>query len=378
MNNAAYICGMETIIYFEKKRDLKEPVVEPIGMKTYMLVRVGLDVEPDRWFGAKLGKPIYEPRSAMEQGRETGEWKLSILHPIRARRLRRRVIQSQSRECEARYEHLREYHIQLEQWRGKIRETEEAMSRLHADLTALHQPREPIYAVYEDALRKVLFPKGNRQEWNVELPDDACKGSMVARLWYHRLPFQEFTSYIHPFWVEQLVGDEICVHLPRHVLIIGRHTGVNWFLRKYAPHLKSINWLLPERDCEQGFEQFLEDFYEEFGLVIGCRTYSDEIMLRRENISGSERTLVFDFAGGENLPAVKLAEGSLWVDLYASESKQRKVQSAYPALTYISLKSKWKQAQKSRNKPFVLDIVGGNGYNTWESEGMVEPSGSRR
>ncbi len=48
---------MDTIIYIYRKKGLREPIIEPIGLKSYMLIRVALDVREDEWFGLRLGLP---------------------------------------------------------------------------------------------------------------------------------------------------------------------------------------------------------------------------------------------------------------------------------------------------------------------------------
>ena len=45
---------MDTILYIYKKRDLERPRTEPVGLKTYLLIRIGLDVEEGRWFDKRL------------------------------------------------------------------------------------------------------------------------------------------------------------------------------------------------------------------------------------------------------------------------------------------------------------------------------------
>ena len=48
---------MDTILFFYKKRGLQAPEPEPVGLKSYMLVRVAMDVGEEEWFGEKLRLP---------------------------------------------------------------------------------------------------------------------------------------------------------------------------------------------------------------------------------------------------------------------------------------------------------------------------------
>ncbi len=44
-------------MFFYKKRGLQAPEPEPVGLKSYMLVRVAMDVGEEEWFGEKLRLP---------------------------------------------------------------------------------------------------------------------------------------------------------------------------------------------------------------------------------------------------------------------------------------------------------------------------------
>ena len=52
---------MDTILYLYKKRGLEKPEIEPVGLKTYLLIRIGLDVGEGQWFGK-----VPEPRPGRE------------------------------------------------------------------------------------------------------------------------------------------------------------------------------------------------------------------------------------------------------------------------------------------------------------------------
>lgn len=48
-------------MYLYKKRGLEKPEIEPVGLKTYLLIRIGLDVGEGQWFGK-----VPEPRPGRE------------------------------------------------------------------------------------------------------------------------------------------------------------------------------------------------------------------------------------------------------------------------------------------------------------------------
>ncbi len=366
MNDAAYIDGMETIIYFVRKKGLSEPLVEPIGMKTYLLVRVSLDMDAEKWCGIDLHKPEkpeYRSAGALQCAdivtrEQVGSvpprfpvedsFGYRIVHPIQTYRRRREENALRQQECQHRFEILREYHLRLEQWKERVQKSECSLRKLAEELAQLQEPGEMMYAVYED-------------DWQENF------------LWYRHITILKFKDYDVPFWIKQLLPE----HLPYHIVIIGKNWHICSILEQYSARLKSIRWFLPEREYDGEFREYLESFYEEYGLVISCRTYSDVNMLRRETIQCQECAIILDFTGDSNLSAAGLCRGSMWVDIYSIEAKQKKIEGRYPGVTYFSLKSVWKQIQKSRNLPFILDSPWENGYNTWESEGIIKPISHR-
>lgn len=399
---------METIIYFQKKRGLKEPVIEPIGMKTYLLVRVTLNVEREEWFGASLKEPevpgdagnVVEPvqtayedsvdalgASVFEGNSEAS--KVSIpdeedsypervtarcegaravsprkrnrchfFHPFKALRQRREEMTGRQQECERRFQSVRDYHIQLELWQQRMQEIEAAIQTLMQKMMELPQPEEPVYAVYEDCLRTFLVGENGSENAKPE--------RRLRILWKRHVDLAEFGDYTSPFWIEQTLPE----HLPPRFLIVGRNRNICPILERCTNRLKSIRWLLPEKDCTADFRDYLEAFYEEYGLVISYRTFSDPGQLRRTELSCEEETVIFDFTREGYVQTAGVARGSIWLDLYSVEEKQKKMECRNPGIFYFSLKKKWKQVQKVRNMPFFLDTAKENGYNTWESEGI--------
>lgn len=383
---------METIIYFQKKRGLKEPAIEPIGMKAYLLVRVGLNVEQEEWFGVSpeepkppvfsgrveaLGASVFDgnsevskvsiqdvedlrPESVAARCEGAGKRRLRrLLHPFVTLRQRREETARRQLECERRFEKVKDYHIQLEQWQQNLQEIETAIQTLMQKIMELPQPEQPMFAVYEDCLRVLLIAESGGESAQPE--------RRLCILWKRYIELAEFRDYTSPFWIEQTLPQ----HLPPRFLILGRNQNICPILERCTNRLKSIHWLLPEKDCTSDFRDYLDAFYEEYGLVISYRTYSDTGQLRRGALTCPEETVIFDFTREGYVQAAGVARGSIWLDLHSMEEKQKKMECRNPGVFYFSLKKKWKQVQKVRNMPFFLDTVKENGYNTWESEGIL-------
>lgn len=62
---------MDTILYLYKKRDVQKPLVEAISQKTYLLVKIGMDVEPYRWFLQYLPRKRPMPEIDPAEGRHS-------------------------------------------------------------------------------------------------------------------------------------------------------------------------------------------------------------------------------------------------------------------------------------------------------------------
>ena len=61
---------MDTILYLYKKKDIEEPFVEAIRRKSHLLIKVGMDVEPYRWFVQRLPHKQSRPEITLMGGKE--------------------------------------------------------------------------------------------------------------------------------------------------------------------------------------------------------------------------------------------------------------------------------------------------------------------
>ena len=141
-------------MYFYKKRGLQAPETEPVGLKTYMLVRVALDVGEDEWFGTKLELPESEAHSGAAEGHE----------PEKGRKkggfLKRRRERKRMREEALRREAL------LAEREGRIQEAEASIKKLAGQVAELAGEGNVCYCVYESGIRRKLL---GRQSRNTEI-----------------------------------------------------------------------------------------------------------------------------------------------------------------------------------------------------------------
>lgn len=368
--------SMDTIIFFYKKRGAGPPWAEPVGLKTYMLIRVPMDMGEEDWPGLGSGEEDCMPpkeRKAAEPGRARGPggfwgrlWRsggrksrrgpetcgeephegspgtcpeepfrsrgalgrlwAALPHPLKKLRQRRQDRMRQRRqEREAQCLEARRRERQV-----RMGESMEALSR---EIRELAGEEGNCYAVYADSVEKRISP-----------------------LWkeYFRVP--RFQGYTRRFWVELLMEEAAW---PRFV-ILGTADCLPELIVKYAGRMKSLRWVLPEGSCDQALQDFVEDFYLEYGLAVVLQTFhpSSSAPWRREgalaagSLAGGGPVNILDFTG-EPCLLLGAAEGSVWLDMMSMEEKKRRIEARGAGIIYFSLKEKWRRAQKRCNPPLL-------------------------
>ena len=191
----------------------------------------------------------------------------------------------------------------------------------------------------------------------------------MARMWQEYFPIPEFGEYGSPEWMEQLIPETLCPN----ILILGNGMGIYKVLEKHARKIKEVRWILFREDYDEVFRNFIEDFYLEHGLAIRYHVITDVAYLAEKGVGCAEATTVFDFTGSLNVRIQKMARGSMWLDVRASYAKWQQLnpfaEGKNAVLEYRSLYKMWTEKQKKYNRPYFLDSIEENGYNTLETVG---------
>lgn len=397
---------MDTILYFYRKRGLKAPAAEPVGLKTYLLIRVGLDAEEGRWFDKRLdegikdsggrvaqieagkekaitGQPGRNPGNAAEDVSRAvqGESKdggtrgdgsvLQILrHPWKTSRVRWMERKRKREEQARQYARQQEENCRLAARAQMLEEVSASIERLALEVAELAGGMESCLCAYEDSLRKALTGEGRQAEtvlygrdsgWRV--PEEAYlesredrqgedargSGATLLGLWQKYFPLKEFHDYTNRFWVEQLFQWAI---LP-HFIILGTAEGIFPVIEAYAARMKSMRWILTQAEYDQQMADFVEDFYTEYGLAIELELLEDAAALKRLRLFCKEAVNMVDFTGEAYMAVQVLPEGSIWLDMFSVEEKRRRILARDKKTAYISLKELWKIAQKRCNCPVL-------------------------
>ncbi|SOY29509.1 hypothetical protein AMURIS_02230 [Acetatifactor muris] len=331
---------MDTIIYFLKKKGLKEPLIEPVGLKSHMLIRVSLDVEEEDWFGIsfRMAEPGYQSRSASEaaemQKQEKQDNRSSMWHPLKALRQMYRVKKEAGQEKRRRRAEALEQEKLLAEREERIGRTEEAIGRLLRDIKALAEEERDCCCVYENKVRKALL---------------AAEKCVLSFLWQKYFDFPEFTDYAGSFWVKLLMPQAVWPHF----VILGTAPCLYAVLEEAAHRMKSLRWIVPEEDCTDELLEFVEDFYTEYGLAIALQPLTGKAAWKRFRLSAPLPVNILDFTGEMQGTMSEIAETSVWLDMLSSEEKRRRIAGRNSGIVYVSLKEKWKYAQRRCNRPVL-------------------------
>lgn len=317
---AAYIICMDTIVFFYKKRGLQEPETDAgarqgAGTDRYYLIRVGLDLEGELWFGQSVGQNV--------PGQE-----LSLLETDETEPPRGRGLFGVLRR--ARYER-----------RERIRR-EEAARRLEQALLRREEQRKAT----EDKMRLAAERIINRVSEGGEcryVCEEGLKKCVAWEVWLRYFPVEEFSDYLKPFWAGQL----LCRVKHTQFVILGAGESVYGLIESCAPRMKGIRWIVREQDCTRELTEFVEDFCVEYGLAVALQTMSGRTGYRRICLSCPEPVNILDFSGEDRIAVSDVARDSVWLDMLSSEEKRRRLKERDTGIRYFSLKEEWKPRRES-------------------------------
>lgn len=167
----------------------------------------------------------------------------------------------------------------------------------------------------------------------------------------------EFTDYLEEKWVEHLMSYAV---LP-HFLILGSAPCLGNILLRHAVKMKSLRFILRERDYTEELQGVVEVLYEEYGLAASIQFVQEDEDYRKLTQLSPIPCSVLDFTGQEKTASWAAADGSIWLDLCSLPEKERRMERRNGGIQYFSLKKEWKQPQKALR---YLDTVDKNRYNT--------------
>lgn len=281
------------------------------GRQEYSLIRAGLNLTGESWFGQDIGQTVPEETQALLETEEPDmpcrKGILGVLQRIRQER------QEMKRRVEAQLRLEQALAVREEQ----LKETERQM-RLAAE--------------------RILKRAGTEGECRF-VCEESLKKCAVWRVWLERFPIKEFDGYLQDFWIEQLLP--YAVH-PQFV-ILGACEGIDALIESCAHRMRSLKWILKEQEYTPALRDFVERFCEEYGLAIALWTVSGRTAYRKLRLVCPEPANILDFTEETGIRTAEIAEGSVWLDMRSSEEKYRRIAGRSTGIRYYSLKAGWKR-----------------------------------
>lgn len=327
---------MDTIIYIYKKRNLQKPVIESVQMKDYLLVRVGMNVGENRWFSHSF-TPMDLTGTAAVGRRFPADDSQGHLPAVGSRSRQKDTCPGDTLKARLRkiWGRRSRRKIQNQQNRALRKTSEQVCTEIQSFLENLRTCVDDRYecrCVYADAVRNCLVNTEDRE-----------KGIWLPMLWRQFWQFPEFDAFLQPQWVEPLL-ENARLH---HYVVLGTAESVYTAILHCASRMKSLRWFLQERDCGQEIQDFVEDFYGEYGLAASLHPLEGERVFSRLLLETMEPVCVLDFTGEPRIPAGGLARGSIWLDFCSIEEKARRMTDREEGISYFSVKEIWKRVGKS-------------------------------
>ncbi len=307
---------MNTIIYFYQKRDIREPEIDvrteaSSDNQEYTLIRVGLNLKGESWFGQNMGQTVPEETQALLEAEEPDmPCKKGILGALQRIRQER---QQMKRRVEAQLRLEQALAVREEQLKATERQMQLAAERI---LKRVDREGECRY-VCEESLKKCA----------------------VWKVWLNHFTIKEFDGYLQEFWIRQLLSH--AVH-PRFV-ILGACEGIEALIESCVHRMKSVKWILKEQEYTPLIGDFVEMFCEEYGLAIALWTVPGRIAYRKLRLICPQPANILDFTEETGISVSEIAEGSVWLDMRSSEEKYRRIAGRSTGIRYLSLKERWKR-----------------------------------
>lgn len=372
---------MDTILFFCKKRGIQEPVLEPIGMRSHLLIRIFLDVENQKWFGIKMvseeeGVITVEEgdreKETESHGQSTNNWWKNLKNHGKKADSREKGEDSKKKNKERNTDnstqnkkkyslcwvlqklfYCKEHQIEKRHQKEKeqemqkaLNQVEESIQKLISDILGMTGSWERCFCVYEDSIHRVLMDdtwrKNKMKNMICTQEEVSCsqERAILPTLWKKYFQIQEFTDYTWQLWVEEVMPEVV---LP-HFVILGMASCIPALIEKYADKMKSLRWIIPENDYSQELQEFMEDFYIEYGLAIMLQVVPAG--QRRLQAVCIEPANILDFTKEARISLAKVAQGSIWLDMLSIEEKKRQIVGRSTGVGYFSLKEKWKLVRK--------------------------------
>ena len=337
------------------------------------MVRVGMNVGENQWFTHSIA-PYSEAEEAQElvHGHSEKEAEEASPYDSALGSFWQRLCLKSFLRCLREYKKKRDRVHELKQ-RRQFFEEEHALvcQELEIFLSELKRYVDQRYeccCVYGDAVRRGLVlpenygwedldrssqvaPHGHNAACSKEaapgqdtarIREDVVPSFWLPRLWQQYWQIPEFNAYLQPRWVEPLLENAML----HHFVVLGYAECTPAVILHCARRMKSLRWILQEQDCTEELQDFIDDFYEDYGLAATLQPLEGGRAFVRLLLVSKDPVCVLDFTGEARISPGGIAKGSIWIDFQSVEEKARRVLERQEGISYFSLKEIWKRAGK--------------------------------
>lgn len=343
---------MDTIIYLYHSREAQKYSIEKWQEKEYCLIRLGIPVP--LWKNLHLlEQGLEESKDAerFEDGVKSGsgsgkatESERTLQKSIKpkwfAGKKRKRKRQKLEETLQA---GLAEQGTQLTQ------EKQEQRLRRQEERQKLQKEIKPLLDELSE-LQTALCLLGDNPHWTYCVYEDYLREKIDTKLWWECWKLPEFREYHEFVWAEALMQSAT----KDSFLILGYAPCVGTILNRHATKTRNVKWIMKPEQYTEAVQEFIEAFYQEYGLAISVQLLEEGEEWIRFRPSGVMAVNVLDFSGEEKLSACDVGKGSIWLDMDSLEGKERRIETRCPQIAYFSLKKQWSH----------LDTIHKNRYNT--------------
>ena len=337
---------MDTIIYLYKKHGLSKPVIDSHQMKDYLLVRVGMNVGENQWFTHSImPSSSVDTMQESSRGQSAQETKETLSHGFTLESILQRLRE---------YKKKRDRVHALKQ-RRKLFEDEytlicQELEKFLSELNSYVDQRYECCCVYGGAVRRGLVLPENygREDLDVSFRDAAggreevIPAFWLPQLWQQYWQIPEFNAYLQPRWVEPLLENAML----HHFVVLGYTECIPGVILRCARRMKSLRWILQEQDCTEELQDFVDDFYGDYGLAVTLQPLEGERAFARLLLVSKDPVCVLDFTGEPYISSGGVAKGSIWIDFRSVDEKARRILERQEGISYFSLNEIWKRADK--------------------------------
>ena len=172
------------------------------------------------------------------------------------------------------------------------------------------------------------------------------------RMW--RLPL--YDAFYEKENVEYMLAKIPTDHFPKEVWILGYGPDIKEVIFGLSSRIRTLTFWV--EFVTRSLEKLTQELEEELGLVSQIKLIPPGGM-KKERFSCNQPILVLDYSGRENISAIGLCKGSVWLDMDSVESKRHGIEDRGIGMQYISMIKIWKEEMLQ-----TLDTISNIEYNT--------------